>query len=410
MRISTIVTGLGGGLVVAAALAAPLYIGLPARYLTASWPYMTPEGSMWGFLGAFVLSIAVGLVAAALQPDDSIRSGTVAGLWSGLVASLAMVVPAAAVEACSDFVVLVQTSPALAEAEDFAEVSRRAIVAVVWYPVAAAACTLMAGLSLGAVGGVLHDLWRGLPGPTKRPARWSLVPVLGLAAGLLLTAVSMLGLTYLTGTVLPQLGGGGQSLGHVMKLASPAAMALVFATGFLAWTLRDAQLLYQERRRLRGTVWGAAATGMLLVMLIEMGALFPSTWASPVTWLTLLSGGAVGIVTLMLSSRADEYLDPEPRTVGELVGDSLSISFLVLGQGVLTAGGAAAAFGIVLVPYLEVALQGAAGPGVPAATLVARVFQLHWALTSGLIALSAVWLVASLPLWLFGRAVVVRGR
>ena len=401
MRSSTIVIGLLGGVALAAALAAPLYVGLPSRYLS-DWQYMTPQGSMYGFMGALLVAVGTGFLAAMMDREEPVRSGTSAGLIAAVVASITMVLPTASLEACSDILNIA----GLAGDDQLKQVLAGSLVAAAWVPALAALGMLGAGPAFGAVGGVTFDLWMGEPGGTRRDVAWSVVPMVGLVAGVVWMGLAMLGSAWSL-VVLQKFEFSGSYLDQV-KLSGTPTIGLVVASGFVVWAARDAVLLYRAGRRLRGVSWGSAAVGMATLMLVEIGVLFPAALVAPGIWLAVAVGGLATIITLVITFRAEEYLDTQPRALGALVSEALLGSVAVIGQAAMVGGSAAIAVRAIALPEINVFLSGAEAPLTVPETLVAGVYTAHFGLGGALLLGAVGWLAFSVPFWLFSRAVAQR--
>lgn len=394
MRASTIFAGFVGGVALAASLAAPLYVGLPGRYLP-QWAYMTVEGSMWGFLGAMVVIIGAGYFAARLDPEAPVSSGTLAGTLAAIVGGLLMALPATAMEAVSPVITFIE----LGGDGRLEEVAAEAMVTAMWLPGVAGAVLLGAGPAFGAMGGVGFDLTEGTTSGTARPVAWSPVPMAGLVSGVLWVAL----ISVAQGRIDTVWANAELVMTQVdtVKQSVPVAMVALFASVLLAWAVRDSVLLYRGGRRLRGALWGSASLGVGLVLLAEAMVLVPTTRESPLLWIVVAGGGLALLVVFIRAARTDSFLDLNPWTVGDLMSQGLLVGLAVLGQALFAIGSAVIAVGVVVLPWL------AQSDVAPAASelLVSRVFQIHWVAGVGLIVLALIWVIVATPVWLLGRAV-----
>jgi signal transduction histidine kinase len=152
----TILVGLGGGLVVIAALFYPLYVLLPGRYVDG---WAAGSSALGLFLGivAVLLTVATGLLAARWAGADTRQNGTLCGALAGGVAGAIFYFGLGGVAAA-----VVGNAPLLLHgvglAADDAEAVRllsEAVIGVTWGVYGAFWAALLAGMGLGAIGGLL---------------------------------------------------------------------------------------------------------------------------------------------------------------------------------------------------------------------------------------------------------------
>lgn len=393
MRASTIFTGFFGGLALALALAAPLYVGLPARYLP-EWAYMTVEGSMWGFLLALVAVVGTGFVAAMLDPESPVSAGTLAGTLAAAVGAIVMVLPATALESVSDVLSTVE-SGADARVE---ELVARAMVSAAWLPSVVGLLVVGAGPAFGAMGGVGWDLTQKSPPPSSsRPGTFTVIPMAGLLAAVVWTAAVALSLRFVGTTfteaelVLSEL--------DAHKLAVPLAVLALSVGALLCWAIRDALLLYRDARRLRGATWGAASLGLSLVILTEAVVLYPASLTAPLLWGAVGVAGLAALVTFWRFARADLYMNHAGTPLGGLFAQALIGGLAVVGPGLFGGGAAIIAVGTVGLPWLAAVTSGT--EPVASELMAQRVFQQHWLAGGALVALAVMGVVAVAPIWLY---------
>lgn len=398
MRTSTIVMGLVGGVALALALAAPLYIALPARYLR-DWLYMTPQGGLAGMITALAVFGGIGFAAARLNPEEPVRSGTSAGLIASLIGSVLIVLPAGAIEACSDLIVLAGGGQAQPDALRTA--AAESLIALAWLPATATAALTCTGAALGAVGGVSFDLWHGEPTHPGRDVHRSPVPLAGLASTVLISAV-VAQFSSVNATTLGLLSHEPTLIDRI-KLGVPAGMIAVSCALLVCWNLRDAVLMYRASRRMGALVWSVPALTLPLLVLAVIGLLHMPLLLSPALWIGLALGGFSIVVVVFSTFRAEEFLDKSTRLLGELLGEALLAGVLLVGQAMLVGGSAAIAVAIIVTPYTSALISDASSVTTPPEQLVTNVFRAHWVAGVGALGLAVGWLLLRLPVW-FGRS------
>ncbi|MBX2801965.1 MAG: hypothetical protein KTR31_30070 [Myxococcales bacterium] len=403
MRTSTILLGVLGGVALAAALAGPLYVALPGRYL-ADWSYLETQPALLLLMISLLAPVAAGALAALFWPDEPVRTGAGAGLLVAIMGSLLMVLPAAAVESSSEVTILVMSR--VEEAQLRAAVAR-AIVSATWLPMAASLAVIAVGPALGAVGGVCYDLAMGGPGNPTRQVHISATPLVALAMGTVVAGVHFAGMNYLDTQILVRLGHPPTPLDQVKMSAGGGALGLCCAI-LMAWAMRDAVLMFGGERRMRAFLWVVLATALPLAMLGEAVALHPASIFSPITWIAVVTCLAAAATSAFLTSRADIELDPEPRHFGHLTSESILGGLVLVAQALLAGGSTAVGITLMLWPYVTALIGGSALPDLTAEWLVSSVFRVHWAAGAGIFLLAGGWLCVNVPLWIIRRTVKPR--
>ncbi len=402
MRTSTIVMGLMGGVALALALAAPLYIALPARYLR-DWLYMTPQGGLAGMIAALAVFGGVGFASARFNPEEPVRAGTGGGVIAALIGAILVVMPAETIEACSDLIVLAgggQIQPGILRTA-----AAEALVALAWLPATASLALICTGAALGAVGGVSFDLWHGDPTHPGRDVHRSPIPIVGLLCAVVLSV--MVGRFGSVGATTLALLEHQPSLIEQLKLGTPAGVIVLSSALLACWSLRDAVLMYRASARLGALVWGLPALTMPPLVLAIVGLLHTPMLLSPVLWVTAVIGGICALVLVFTTSRAEEFLDRSARLLGELVGEALLAGVILVGQLLLVGGSAAIATAIIVTPYTSALITDATSLNTPPSVLVTNVFRIHWVAGGAIFALAIGWLLLRIPLWL-GRSMARR--
>ncbi len=401
MRTSTVIAGIVGGLVLAAVLVPPLYVALPARYLV-NWYFMTSQGAMLGMVAALLVWVGAGFLAGSLAPEEAVRSGTAAGFLSSVLGGVVLVLPAAAVEACSDLVIT--TGIGRADAAKLSELTAGALLQVAWLPSASAVVLLCAGPALGAVGGVAFELWRGAPGRPGRELHLSLVPVVGLGMAVGLGVPLLWGLGRAHGAVFPALGMEPR-YSALLELTAPLGILGVFTAGFLAWALRDAVALLRAGRRLTAAAWGLGSFALPPVLLVVAGVLFPRAYLSLWTLGSIGLCAVTALASVVAASRSDDLMVSRPRSFGEVLGDALLGGVLLVGQVVFVLGSMALAAWLIITPYVLALLQDAPLVDASPERLVTLVYRYHWGAGASVLLVALLWLGVAVPVWFVRRAI-----
>ncbi len=402
MRTSTTLVGVLFGALLAGALLIPLFVGLPSRYLN-NWYYVHEQAGLFAVVGALVVWCGAGFAGAATHPEDCVRSGTTAGGVASLVGSVLIVLPAAAAEACGDLVAQMLGSPFGVRPDRLAGGLALAAVRAMWLPSTAALGMMLAGPALGAVGGVLFDLWRGLPTRQGREVHRSSVPVVGLV----MVAISVGGFLWLLRQMelvyLPALGQT-LALGARTQLTAPLALAGVLSAGFGWWVIRDAAAMYRGGVRMVGMLWLMMGLGLLPVIAALGVAIYPAVYTTLAAWLSIFATIIVLLFALVAGARSDDELQRSTRTAWDLVGQGVLHGVVVTAVPAMIGGSGALALALFAQPYADAIVSGSTQvTAYPSASALLLLMQGHWAML-GLIALiTVVYLVPALPALWAGR-------
>lgn len=399
MRTTTVFVGWLFGVILGVAAAAPLYASVPARYVN-NWHYMTHEGALLGLGIALVVPAVAGFLAAALQPEEPIRNGGGAGLLAAVIGAAGMALPSSVVMGCGSLLELV--SSGRINAERLGQAIGDAALSSATLSAAVGLSVLIGAAGLGAIGGVVFDLWRGNPSRPGQDVRRSVVPlVVSWTAPLALGGVwaSMAGAARTREAL--QLEGGWVV---TLQLTAPDLVAGLLQAVWLAWATRDAVLSYRKGRRMAAALWMVAALGVPAVLVVERLVLFPTGLLSPWPWLACVGVLGAALLAPIVAARSDGVLDTEPAGFGAVIGDGLAIGALTVGQALLVGGSWAVGQWQLVQPYVDALIGGAATVGTTPEAQVARLFWLHWGAVGAAGVLSFAWLVVGVPLWLVGRA------
>lgn len=401
MRTSTTLAGVLFGALLAGALVVPLYVTLPARYL--DWYYVPEQAGLFAVVAALALWCAAGFVGAATHPEDAVRSGTGAGVLASLVASALMVQPAAAVEGCAELVIQIQSAPFGVRPQALADLLGETMVRAMWLPSTGALGMLLTGPALGAVGGVLYDLWRGIPYGQNREVYRSSVPLTGLVMTCGAFAILLSVLKLLEGTYLPAVGAELDFLERA-QLTAPVAIVALLATGFGWWVIRDATVMWRAGFRIAAAVWVFAGAVAYPVLLTEALVLHPTVLLTPGAWIGILGTGIGLVGGLAVCIRGDEELPSVPRGFGDLLGEGLMHGVVVAAVPTLVGGSSAAALYVFARPYVDALRAGTTEvTALPAEAGLNVVMQGHWLLALVIVGVTVVYLVPAIPLMLASR-------
>lgn len=400
MRNSTVFVGLLFGVFVAGALAPPLYFELPYRLLD-DWSYVNGEASMGGFVGAVVLPTFAGFLAALLDPDAAIRSGTSAGFLAVMIGGMLIGLPAAEVEATDSLLTAIKNGET--HLDVLRAVSAESVLFGTWLPVATGMLLLGMGPALGAIGGVLFDLYSGSTGRSNRTVHRSSAPIFGLIASLAGTILATLWIVQLDLVILPNLD---HPVGVVDRnlLSTPLFVASLVDCLLVSWVLRDSMLLWRSGLRAFATGWGGFALALCAASPISMLVIYPQCMLTAAPWLSCVALALTAIASLVGATRSELTLENDARTLGEFVGHGILTGITVVGA--LAYVGFAPVLGTYLVsfPYVRALLSGADTVEARPETLVSLTFEVHWAALLVIPVVAAAYVVGAAPFWLFVRA------
>ncbi len=387
------------GVLSAGVLSLPLVVELPGRSVVG-WPYVPHDAALLALLVGLATPFVAGFAAAVLDREDPVEAGAVAAVLGGLVSGALVVTPAALVSPARE--VLGRMNDA-----SFDELTSRAalaelLVALQQGPALAGLALDATGASLGAVGGLVRDLWSGSGSRPPKQVHRSSVPVVASLGVTLALVLDLLWSAHADVTLLPALG---HPLGFVgrARWTAPVAAAGLAQAVLAAWTLRDAVLLGRAGRWGRGVAWGALGLGPvglsgLAVLLLHPWALWtPAFWIVPP--IVLVSG----LGTLLVARAGTTRLHERPRTLLELVGEGTAAGVVTVGLACLT--GLSPVLGAALLGRPLVAgLLGVTDEPDPR-FLVGRLYLVHLALPFLMAAVAGGYGVLATPTWMVGRVV-----
>jgi hypothetical protein len=400
VRTTTIAIGLGFGAILAGVLLAPLYVALPARYVD-NWYYVSSGWALGGLAAALLLAAAAGFCAAYLDDEGAIRNGTYAGLIASLVAGALVVLPASGIEACGSLLAMAAFDTITAER--LSRTTADAAVAGAWIPAAMGLVVAGGGAALGAVGGVVYDLWQGASGRLNRRVHRSLVPFVGLLATGLGATLSAIWAAHLDLTVLPRMGHP-LELADRMELSLPLFTAGAAASWFVAWGMRDVVLTWRDERRFTSLLWLTTIVSLPLLAAIGVGVIHLPSYATPAPWMAIVTVSIAGVASLVASARSELVREPRPRLVGEVLGEILFATIVFVTIPLFISGSAIVASYLIVFPYARAIVGGAALVDAPPGVLVNQVFGWHWAVLPVGFLLFMVFTATVTPFWVFGRA------
>lgn len=402
MRTTTIVIGLVFGVILGGVLLAPLFVALPARYVD-NWYYVSPEWALAGLAAGLLVTALAGFVVGMADDEAAIRNGTLAGLLACLYSGGLIVLPAALIEATGDLLAMAAYDTLTAKRLTEATVS--AAIGAAWTPAATGLAMGVGGAALGAMGGVLYDLWRGTTaGRSARLVHRSLVPMVGLSAVALAMGLSSLWSAHLDLTVLPKLG---YTPGFQDRslLTLPLITAGVAACWFLAWGVRDVVITWRDDRRFGALVWLTTLLGLLSLGPVLVGVFHGAAWLTPAPWLVVVGSGIVFFVALIGAIRSDLVREPRPRSFGEAFAEVLFAAILVVMLPWFVSGSSITGSLLVVFPYARALVSGAGVVDSPPGEAVNAVFGWHLLLLLPLTTSAILlFIMGATPFWLFRRA------
>jgi hypothetical protein len=400
VRTTTIAIGLGFGAILAGVLLAPLYVALPARYVD-NWFYVSSGWALGGLAAALLLAAAAGFCAALADEEGAILNGTYAGLISSLVAGALVVLPSSGIEACGSL--LAMAAYDTITAERLARTTADAAVAGAWIPPAIGLGVAGSGAALGAVGGVVYDLWRGSSSRLSRRVHRSAVPFVGMLAVALGALLAAIWAAHLDLTVLPRIGHPLDMSGR-MQLALPQLTAGAAASWFVAWGMRDVVLTWRDERRFAALVWMGTLLSLPALAAIGVGVIHLPSYGTPAPWLALGGVGVAAMVSLVASARSELVREPRPRLMGEVLGETLFATVVFVCVPLFISGSSVLTSYLIVFPYARAIVGGAALVDAPPGVMVNQVFGWHWGMLPLSFLLFLLLAVTVGPLWGVVRA------
>lgn len=399
MRTSTVVVGLLFGAIFGVTLVPPLFVALPRRFVD-SWYYISPETTLVALIAALLVVALAGFIAAALEPDEAVRTGTVAGTLAVAVGGTLVALPAAEIEACG--ALLSMTIQQSTSVDELRALTVETLVDGVWIPAASALVLLAGGPALGAMGGVIYDLWRGSTSRTTRTIHRSWIPIVAMWALLFAVFLSTAWAVHLDLTVLPRLEAP-MTWADRMSATSPLFVASVVQALLLAWGVRDAVLVYRDQRRISGLFWLMMIVAPAFTAFCVVATLHPASLVTPGPWVFAGAGVVTTLAAGLSAARSEVTFEPQPRSLGEVIGEALLAGTLVTGIIAFVAFDGIVGSYTIGFPYVRGLLAGAAVVDAPPDQLVTRVFALHAVAVVAVFAFAAAYLGIAGPLWLVGR-------
>lgn len=395
--------GLVFGLLAAGILGLPLGAAVPARAVSG-WFYVTHDVALLATVSSLLLPSLAGFVAAWLDPDDPIRGGAGAGMVSALLAGTLVVMPASQIAPATDL--LVGMAAGSEKREHLLELLALTIVDAQWFTTVGAISLLVVAPGLGAIGGLVHDLWQGRRGHVAHLVHRSSVPLVAAWVVLASVTADLLWTAHVDVSLL-------QRLGHATTWMDRARLTSVLATAgvaqslLLAWMLRDALLLFRARRRLFGLVWlgmalaPSALTGVAALVVHPLSATTPGFWVGGVAVATTVLG------TLVVHWRSEAELHERPRTFWDLMGEGAAMGVVCVSLGAFTGLTPVAGTRLLVWPLLG-ALTGGTPLDMTQIWLVGRLYLAHLGSMGGMVAVGIAYAMLATPVWLVVRAMFVR--
>jgi len=401
MAPSTTITGVITGVITSLLLIPALYLDVPRAYIS-DWTAVSREVGLVTTLLAAVVWVLCGMLAAFLRPERPIHSGALAGFIAGALSLLCVGLTAAGVMAHGDLISSLETGRATT-----LELKRGIAVSAVlvpFYQTVAGVALLGAGTLLGWMGGVIQDLWKGVPTrhtPTIRP---SPVPWLGLATGLLAVPALLAGILTVEQMLFEELGGTSTWIGQA-QLTSPLLLGAVLMAGCLFVIARDAVIVRRAGQGFRAIVW--LLTGVALMGIQAMIAV-------PVYWQVLITPGGWGSVVLMggglltgLIAGTMSTAEPAttPRTFGEIVAEAILCGVLMALLVAIHGTSAGMLIGLISAPWVEVITGGASAIDTQtAAGALDQAYIGHLSYPALAASTTVSYVVIAVPVWLVAAA------
>jgi hypothetical protein len=381
-----------------------LYVSLPYR-LVDDWWYVPSQAATAGFVAALFLPTLAGLAGGALESETAVRSGTAAGFLATVIGGMLVVLPAAELQGADALLIAIKNGET--SVASIAAASADSALSGTWMPVAAGLLLLCLGPALGAIGGVVFDLWAGTTGRTTRTVHRAFAPVAGLGATVAGAAWAAAWCVQLDAVILPKLQ---QPVGWTTRnlLASPTLLGGCVAALLLVWALRDTMLLWKRGLRAFAMVWGGSALTLAFAVPISAILLYPKSALTLVPWLVFAMVGVAAIGGTVGAMRSEVELEQEARTLPEFLSHALLTGMVAVSA--LFYVGVAPTLGtwIVAFPYALALVNGDQLVQAKPESLVSWVFDVHFAALLLVPVVAGVYAVCAGPFWVFVRAYTAR--
>jgi len=266
----TILVGLGGGLALIAALFYPLYVLLPGRYVDG---WVAGSSALVLLLGivALLMVVATGLMAARWAGANTRQSGTLFGALAGGVTGAIFFFGLGGVAAAviGNAPLLVHgLAPAASDAQALRLLSEAAI-GITWGVYGAFWTALLAGVGLGAIGGLLAPPTGGAP--ARLDPRLMAISILSAAGlfSLLTLCASLFVFGLLEGAIQQAIGEHSLVLGTNLPLAGVSLWPI--GTQLVLYLISLAALYALLRAEARSS--NAARFSAVLPRAVEFGLL-----------------------------------------------------------------------------------------------------------------------------------------
>lgn len=399
MRTTTIAISLVFGFILSAILLAPLYLALPARYID-NWYYVSPSAALTALLTGIAVASASGFFAAMGGDGSTIRDSTQAGLLSTLIAGTLIVLPASAIE--SSGALLSLSAYEVTTIDRLNESTIAAVLSNTWLPSAVGLALVLSGSALGAVGGVIYDLWQGASRRPTRLVRRSVVPFVGLVGVALGVALAAIWSGHIEKTVLPKLGYTATLLDRTL-LGVPMLTAGAAASWLFSWGVRDVVVTWRDDRRFGALVWLSVLSVTALLSPVLAAVLHAALFFAPTPYLSVAMVLLAGFVSLITAARSDIVKEPHPRVFGEVFGEILFAALLFVALLVFIGGSQIASSYILTFPYVRALLAHSLFVDAPPVAVVTSLFRWHWAICIVAFGTAFLFEAVALPLWSIRR-------
>lgn len=402
MRTSTVLVGLSFAVLVAAVLAAPLFLVLPSAFLPDDWYVVQGPISALGYLGAVLVIGAAGAAAAWFDRDDSVRAATAAGGLSALLGGAIVAAPATAVQAAGDLLTSefwrmreVQAFPLLLDA----------LVNGTWLPITVGMVMALVGPALGAMGGVTLDMYLGVGARRAvRLVQRSTVPMWGLAALAIAMVAQSAYAAQIEVVMWPNLAPAAPDTRQTLLLAAPVLAGGGASAFLLGWAMRDVALLWRSKLKFFALLWalialGSAGLGTLGAVLVHERLL-----TSAVPWGIGLACAVATVTGLAAGGRQTVAFDSHPRTGWQFFGQGVLIGVVVTICAQYVAVAPVSGTFRLMFPVYRYFLNGLADPPLQgAADLVRAVYLDHAILAALVLPVAVLYLVLAWPFWMIVR-------